>query len=65
MILYLTTDGTAGINGQVFDIIGGDISIYLGPVEELIVTVPKVLLEASVIRIMPGCMDNFSVTEPK
>ena len=66
MIVYLATDEAANINGQVFDIIGGDISIISGPVErktihkeggywtveELIKTVPKELLEACVIRIM-------------
>jgi len=66
MIVYLATDEAANINGQVFDIIGGDISIISGPVErktihkeggfwtveELIETVPKELLEACVIRIM-------------
>jgi len=66
MIVYLATDDAAKINGQVFDVIGGNISVFYGPlerktihkeggfwtVEELIETVPKELLEACVIRIM-------------
>jgi 3-oxoacyl-[acyl-carrier protein] reductase len=66
LIVYLATEEAAKINGQVFDIIGGDISIFSGPfekttirkedglwtVEELIETVPGELLEKCVIRIM-------------
>jgi len=58
-IVYLCTDEAADINGQVFDVTGGDIAIYSEPVkkktitrkqgmwtvEELIEQVPKVLLE--------------------
>ena len=58
-IIYLCTDEAADINGQVFDITGGNIAIYSEPVkkktilkeeglwtvEELIDLVPKVLLE--------------------
>lgn len=58
-IVYLCTDAAAGINGQVFDVTGGNIAIYSEPVkkktidkkeglwtlEELIDLVPKVLLE--------------------
>lgn len=58
-IVYLCTDAAADINGQVFDVTGGDIAIYSEPVkkktitkkkglwtvEELIEQVPKVLLE--------------------
>ena len=65
MIVYLATDEAANINGQVFDIIGGDISIS-SPVgrktirktegfwalEELIDEVPRQLAEACVINIM-------------
>jgi len=66
MIVYLATDEAANINGQVFDIVGGDISIMSGPVqrktirkkegfwtlEELIAEVPRKLAEACVIDIM-------------
>ena len=58
-IVYLCTDEAADINGQVFDVTGGNIAIYsesvkkkdinkeegLWKVEELIELVPKVLLE--------------------
>ena len=58
-IVYLCTDEAANINGQVFDVTGGNIAIYSEPVkkktiakkkglwtvEELIELVPKVLLE--------------------
>jgi 3-oxoacyl-[acyl-carrier protein] reductase len=58
-IVYLCTEEAADINGQVFDVTGGDIAIYSEPmkkktitkkqglwtVEELIKQVPKVLLE--------------------
>jgi len=58
-IVYLCTDEAADINGQVFDVTGGNIAIYSEPVkkkvitkkeglwtvEELIGLVPKVLLE--------------------
>jgi len=58
-IVYLCTDEAAGINGQVFDVTGGNIAIYSEPVklksiqkekglwtvEELIKQVPEVLLE--------------------
>jgi NAD(P)-dependent dehydrogenase (short-subunit alcohol dehydrogenase family) len=58
-IVYLCTDAAADINGQVFDITGGNIAIYSEPakkkaidkkeglwtLEELIDLVPKVLLE--------------------
>jgi len=58
-IVYLCTDEAANINGQVFDVTGGNIAIYSEPVkkksidkreglwtvEELIGLVPKVLLE--------------------
>jgi 3-oxoacyl-[acyl-carrier protein] reductase len=58
-IVYLCTEEAADINGQVFDVTGGDIAIYSEPVkkkaitrkkglwtvEELIEQVPKVLLE--------------------
>jgi len=58
-IVYLCTDEAADINGQVFDVTGGNIAIYSEPVkkkvitkkeglwtvEELIELVPKVLLE--------------------
>jgi 3-oxoacyl-[acyl-carrier protein] reductase len=58
-IVYLCTEEAANINGQVFDVTGGDIAIYSEPVkkktitkkqglwtvEELIEQVPKVLLE--------------------
>jgi 3-oxoacyl-[acyl-carrier protein] reductase len=58
-VVYLCTDEAANINGQVFDVTGGDIAIYSEPVkkksilkeeglwtvEELIKLVPEVLLE--------------------
>jgi NAD(P)-dependent dehydrogenase (short-subunit alcohol dehydrogenase family) len=58
-IVYLCSDEAANINGQVFDVTGGDIAIYSEPVkkqtitkkkglwtvEELIEQVPRVLLE--------------------
>ena len=58
-IIYLCTDLAADINGQVFDVTGGNIAIYSEPVkikaidkkeglwtiEELKEQVPKVLLE--------------------
>jgi len=58
-MVYLCTEAAADINGQVFDVTGGDIAIYSEPVkkktitkkqglwtvEELIEQVPKVLLE--------------------
>ncbi len=58
-LIYLCTDEAADINGQVFDVTGGNIAIYSEPVkeksilkeegvwtvEELIELVPKVLLE--------------------
>ena len=58
-IVYLCTDEAADINGQVFDVTGGNIAIYSEPVkkktiskeeglwavEELVELVPKVLLE--------------------
>jgi len=58
-IVYLCTDQAADINGQVFDVTGGNIAIYSEPVkkkdidkkeglwtvEELIELVPKALLE--------------------
>jgi NAD(P)-dependent dehydrogenase (short-subunit alcohol dehydrogenase family) len=58
-IVYLCTEAAADINGQVFDVTGGDIAIYSEPVkkktitkkgglwtvEELIAQVPKGLLE--------------------
>ncbi len=58
-VVYLCTDEAANINGQVFDVTGSNIAIYSEPVkkkpiekqegswtiEELIDTVPKVLLE--------------------
>ncbi len=58
-IVYLCTDEAADINGQVFDVTGGNIAIYSEPmkkksivkekglwtVEELIEQVPRVLLE--------------------
>jgi len=58
-IVYLCTEAAADINGQVFDVTGGDIAIYSEPVkkkaitkkqglwtvEELIEQVPKGLLE--------------------
>ncbi len=58
-IIYLCSDEAADINGQVFDVTGGDIAIYSEPVksrsifkeeglwtvEELVELVPKVLLE--------------------
>jgi len=58
-IVYLCTEEAADINGQVFDVTGGDIAIYSEPVKkktitkkqglwtvaELIEQVPKVLLE--------------------
>jgi len=58
-IVYLCTDEAVNINGQVFDVTGGNIAIYSEPVkkrsilkeeglwtvEELIELVPKVLLE--------------------
>jgi len=58
-VVYLCTDEAADINGQVFDVTGGNIAIYSEPVkirsinkdaglwtvEELIEQVPKVLLE--------------------
>jgi NAD(P)-dependent dehydrogenase (short-subunit alcohol dehydrogenase family) len=58
-LIYLCTDEAADINGQVFDVTGGDIAIYSEPVkkksilkeeglwtvEELIELVPKVLLK--------------------
>ena len=66
MIVYLATNEAANINGQVFDIIGGDISIISNSIkrktlhkevgfwtlEELIDAVPRELSEACVIRIM-------------
>lgn len=59
LIVYLSTDEAADINGQVFHVLGGHIGIYSEPVEEkallkedglwtlgeLIELVPKVLLE--------------------
>ena len=59
LIVYLCTDEAADINGQVFDVTGGNIAIYSEPVkkksivkekglwtvEELIDQVPKALLE--------------------
>jgi len=59
LLVYLCTDEAADINGQVFDVTGGNIAIYSEPVkkksivkqeglwtvEELIDQVPKVLLE--------------------
>jgi len=61
-VVYLCTDEAANINGQVFDVTGGNIAIYSEPVkkksidkpeglwtvEELIELVPKVLLEGYV-----------------
>jgi NAD(P)-dependent dehydrogenase (short-subunit alcohol dehydrogenase family) len=58
-IIYLCTDAAADINGQVFDVTGGNIAIYSEPVkvrsidkaqglwmvDELIEQVPKVLLQ--------------------
>jgi NAD(P)-dependent dehydrogenase (short-subunit alcohol dehydrogenase family) len=58
-IVYLCTDEAADINGQMFDVTGGNIAIYSEPVkkktiskeeglwtvEELVELVPKVLLE--------------------
>jgi 3-oxoacyl-[acyl-carrier protein] reductase len=58
-LIYLCTDEAANINGQVFDVTGGDIAIYSEPVkkksilkekglwtvEELVELVPRVLLE--------------------
>jgi NAD(P)-dependent dehydrogenase (short-subunit alcohol dehydrogenase family) len=58
-IIYLCTDAAADINGQVFDVTGGNIAIYSEPVkvrsidkaqclwmvEELIEQVPRVLLQ--------------------
>jgi len=58
-VVYLCTDEAADINGQVFDVTGGNIAIYSEPVkkksivkkeglwtvEELIEQVPRVLLE--------------------
>jgi len=58
-VVYLCTDEAGDINGQVFDVFGGDIAIYSEPVkkksifkdnglwtvEDLIDLVPKVLLE--------------------
>ena len=58
-LVYPCTDQAADINGQVFDVTGGNIAIYSEPikkkaidkkeglwtVEELIKLVPKVLLE--------------------
>ncbi len=58
-IIYLCTDEAADINGQVFDVTGGNIAVYSEPVkvrsidkeqglwtvEELIEQVPKVLLQ--------------------
>ena len=58
-LVYLCTDAAADINGQVFDVTGGNIALYSEPVkiksilkeeglwtvEELIDLVPKVLLE--------------------
>jgi NAD(P)-dependent dehydrogenase (short-subunit alcohol dehydrogenase family) len=58
-IIYLCTDEAADINGQVFDVTGGNIAIYSEPVkvrsidkaqglwtvEELIEQVPKILLQ--------------------
>ena len=58
-IVYLCSESAADINGQVFDVTGGDIAIYSEPVkkksiikkegmwtvEELVEQVPKVLLE--------------------
>ncbi len=59
LLVYLCTDEAADINGQVFDVTGGNIAIYSEPVkkksivkqeglwtvEELIDQVPRVLLE--------------------
>ncbi|GAI03647.1 unnamed protein product, partial [marine sediment metagenome] len=59
LLVYLCTDEAADINGQVFDVTGGNIAIYSEPVkrksigkeeglwtvEELIELVPKMLLE--------------------
>ena len=59
LIVYLCTDEAADINGQVFDVTGGNIAIYSEPlkkksivkpeglwtVEELIDQVPRILLE--------------------
>ena len=59
LLVYLCTDEAADINGQVFDVTGGNIAIYSEPVkrksigkeeglwtvEELIELVPKILLE--------------------
>ncbi|GAH71706.1 unnamed protein product, partial [marine sediment metagenome] len=59
LIVYLCTDEAADINGQVFDVTGGNIAIYSEPVkkksivkpeglwtvEELIEQVPRILLE--------------------
>jgi NAD(P)-dependent dehydrogenase (short-subunit alcohol dehydrogenase family) len=58
LLIYLCTDEAADINGQVFDIKGGNISIYSDPairktirkedlwtVEQLIETAPRVLLQ--------------------
>lgn len=58
-LIYLCTDDAADINGQVFDVTGGNIALYSDPVkaksidkktgmwtvEELVDLVPKVLLE--------------------
>jgi NAD(P)-dependent dehydrogenase (short-subunit alcohol dehydrogenase family) len=58
-VIYLCTDEAADINGQVFDVTGGNIAIYSEPVkkasilkeeglwtvEELVELVPKVLLK--------------------
>ena len=57
-IIYLCTDEAADINGQVFDVTGGNIAIYSQPIkkktiskeglwtiEELVELVPKVLLK--------------------
>ena len=58
-IVYLCTDEAADINGQVFDVTGGNIAIYSEPVKKKVITkqeglwtvgelielVPKVLLE--------------------
>jgi len=59
LLVYLCTDEAADINGQVFDVTGGNIAIYSEPVkkksigkeeglwtvEELVELVPKILLE--------------------
>ena len=59
MMVYLCTDEAADINGQIFDVFGGEISIFSEPVkaftitkeeglwtvEELLEQVPAVLLQ--------------------